>query len=387
MTLSRREVVKFLSAISGWRMFPFLQHSAAYGRSLTPTSETPSVGAALSGSGEQQGPTYKDLGYKLFILDFQFSDLEPDTMKYADAEKIADAVAEMGVESHLVYAITNTGFALYKSQFAPKFKNLPDDFLGDYLAACRKRKIKTVLYYSLCWQRILDVDHSDWAVLDANSKPVQYDTSPAGFMGKVNFLFKQPFPRACFEASQGDRRPLYLRLLVYRYPVLGSLLVCYNPYCLEKWKARTGVDLPRPLPDETYPQYLDFMAETYRSAYKAIKDQLKASGHDVPVTHNDALDYLYDDYVFSESNPRGFDFYETSVNAKLHRADAQGREVQMDPHLNNDYLDYVNAPIEKLRWQTAVILSHNAAVMWGQQANVDGTLDAATVRITKKPFR
>ena len=149
MTLSRREVVKYLSAISGSRIFPFLHHTAAYGRSLTPTAETPALGPVLSGSGEQQGPTYKDLGYKLFILDFQFSDLEPDTMKYADAEKIADAVAEMGVESLLVYAITATGFALYKSQFAPKYKNLPDDFLGDYLAACRKRGIKTVLYHCL----------------------------------------------------------------------------------------------------------------------------------------------------------------------------------------------------------------------------------------------
>jgi hypothetical protein len=369
-------------------MFPFLQHSAAYGRSLTPISETPSVGTALSAAGEQQGPTYKDLGYKLFILDFQFSDLEPDTMKYADAEKIAGAVAEMGVESHLVYAVTNTGFALYKSQFTPKFKNLPDDFLGDYLAACRKRGIKTVLYYSLCWQRILDVDHSDWAVLDANSKPVQSDTSPAGFMGKVNNL--------CLNSPFRELALKQVKEIADRYTfdswfidIFGwdRTLICYSPYCLEKWKARTGKDLPRPLPDELYPQYLDFMVETYRSTYKAIKDQLKASGHNVPVTHNDGLDYLYDDYVFHESNPRGFDFYETSAGAKLYRAYAHGRELQMDPHLNNNYLDYVNAPVPKLRWQTAVILSHNVAVMPGQQANVDGTMDVTTVRNNKEALR
>ena len=121
-------------------------------------------------------------------------------MKYADAEKIADAVAEMGVESLLVYGITATGFALYKSQFAPKYKNLPDDFLGDHLAACRKRGIKTVLYYSLGFQRILDVDHSDWAVLDANSKPVQFDLFTRWFHGKTNWLcLNSPFPRACVQ--------------------------------------------------------------------------------------------------------------------------------------------------------------------------------------------
>jgi hypothetical protein len=388
MAVSRREVVKYLSAISGWGMFPFLQHSAAYGGSLSPTAQTPSVGTALGRSSEQQGPTYKDLGYKLFILDFQFSDLEPDTMKYADAEKIAEAVAEMGVESHLVYAITNTGFALYKSQYAPKFKNLPDDFLGDYLAACRKRGIKTVLYYSLCWQRILDVDHSDWAVLDANSKPVQDDTTPYGFMGKVNNLcLNSPFRELALKQVKeiADRYTFdswFIDILFW-----DRTLLCYNPSCLAKWKARTGEDLPRPLPDELYPQYLDFVVETYRSTYKAIKDQLKASGHNVPVTHNDGLVCLDDAYVFHESNPRGFDFYETSAGAKLYRAYAHGRELQMDPHLNNNYLDYVNAPVPKLRWQTAVILSHNVAVMPGQQANVDGTLDAATVRNNKEALR
>jgi hypothetical protein len=347
-----------------------------------------SSGPSTNGSSQRSGPTYKDLGYKLFIIDFQFTDLDPDTVKYADADKFADAMVEMGVESLLVYAITNTGFALFKSQFAPKFKNLSDDFLGEYLAACRKRKIKTVLYYSLCWQRMLDIDHPDWAVLDANSKPVQIDTSEAGFMGKVNYLcLNSPFLDLAVKQVKeiADRYTFdswFIDILFW-----ARNLVCYNPYCLGKWKARTGEDLPRPLPDELYPQYLDFMVETYRSAYKAIKDQLKASGRQVPITHNDGFDYTHDDYVFSESNPRGFDFYETSVNAKFHRAVAQGREVQMDPHLNNNYLDYVNAPIEKLRWQTAVILSHNAAVMWGQQANVDGTLNQATIRLTKEALK
>lgn len=85
--------------------------------------------------------------------------------------------------------------ALYKSQFIPKFRNLPDDFLGAYLEACRKRGIKRELYYSLGWQKTLDVEHSDWLVLDANSKPVEYDNTPSGFLGTVDMLcFNSPFP-------------------------------------------------------------------------------------------------------------------------------------------------------------------------------------------------
>ena len=245
-----------------------------------------------------------------------------------------------------------------------------------------------MLYYSLCWQRILDVDHSDWAVLDANSKPVQNDTSPSGFMGKVNFL--------CLNSPFRELALKQVKEIADRYTfdswfidILSGIAIWFatTPIVWRSGRLEPARIFRGPCRMRLYPQYLDFMVETYRSAYKAIKDQLKASGRDVPITHNDALDYLYDDYVFRESNPRGFDFYETSVNAKLYRAHAHGRELQMVPHLNNNYLDYVNAPVPELRWQTAIILSHNAAVMPGQQANVDGTMDATTVRNTKEALR
>jgi hypothetical protein len=387
MAFSRRTFVKLLTSATagGVSSLSFLKKGRASSldnHSLVTIPQDAFSATAIAGQ------TYPLHGYKLFIIDFQFSDLDPDTMRNADAEKYADAMVEMGVESLVVYAITNTGFALYKSQFAPKFKNLTDDFLGDYLAACRKRKIKTVLYHSLGWQRILDVEHPDWAVLDAQSRPVQSDTSPYGFMGPVNFL--------CLNSPFREHAVKQVKEIADRYTFdswfedilfFDRSQVCYNPGCLAKWKARTGEDLPRPLPASLYPQYLDFVIETYRSAYQEIKDQLRASGHNVPVTHNFGLDFAVDDYVIMESNPRGFDFYETTMRTKLYRAHAHGRELQMVPHLNNDYLDYVNAPLPKLTWQTAVAVSHNAAVMWGQQANVDGTLDPSTIRIAKRAFQ
>ena len=61
-------------------------------------------------------------------------------MKHADPERLAEQTAETGAESLMVYAMASSGIALYNSKFAPKFKNLPDNFLGDFLEACRKRK-------------------------------------------------------------------------------------------------------------------------------------------------------------------------------------------------------------------------------------------------------
>jgi len=176
---------------------------------------------------------------------------------------------------------------------------------------------------------------------------------------------------------------------------MGRKLICYNPYCLEKWRARTGQDLPHPLPQELYPQYLDFMVDTYRSIYQAIKNELKeATGHYVPTTHNWGFDYDLDDFVMVESNPSGSgfvsgmaDFYNMSVTAKLYRAHAHGREIQINPHRANNYVDYVNAPLPTIAWQTAVAVSHNVALMWADQAKLDGTIDDMAVRSGKEAFR
>jgi hypothetical protein len=135
-----------------------------------------------------------------------------------------------------------------------------------------------------------------------------------------------------------------------------------------------------------YPEYLDFMADTNNSIYKGIKDQLKASGHDVPTTHNSGLDWSLDDFVMIESNPDGADYYNMSRTAKMYRAHAHGRGVQINPHRANNYVDYVNLPVPTLTWETAVAVSHNAGLMWCDMANIDGTIDPMAVRTIREAY-
>jgi hypothetical protein len=389
MAWGRRHFVKSLLGIPAWAMYPFRSSGRPDGRPIASTSAMSSVRTLGSSSVRGLGQTYENITYKAFLIDFQFSDIDPETMKNADAEKLAEQTAETGADSLMVYAITASGIALYKSQFAPKFKNLPDDFLGDLLDACHKRKLKTVLYHPLGFQRILDVDHPDWAMLDDQGKPQIMDLTPYGFLGKTNFLCpNSPFTDlALKQINEIADRFTFDSWFIDVYGVFEAL-PCYNPHCVAKWKARTGQDLPRPLPPDLQPQYLDFGIDTYRSVYRAIKDLLKTStGRDIPITHNEGLDYVDDTYLLHESNPYGQDYYDTSVSAKAYRARALGRELQICPHLDNGYVDYVDAPVQRVHWQMATITSHNASVMWGRQANVDGTIDADTVRLAKEAYK
>jgi len=380
---TRRSFVKLLPGIGAWLSRGPVDAIGAKGDRQLESN------ALLGSATPRRGQNFSRLGYKMWDWDLQFMDIDPRTLKYADAERYADAAAEMGADSVLVYAITNTGLALFKSEFTPKFTNLPDDFLGAYLAACRKRNLKTELYYSLGWQKRLDVQHPEWAVLDANGKPVKEDETSQGFLGATSYLcFNSPFREYCLKQVKelADRFTFDLwdvDILMW----MGRKLVCYNPYCLEKWRARTGQDLPRPLPQELYPQYLDFMVDTYRSIYQAVKDQLKGREREVPVTHNWGFNYDLDDFVMIESWPGGTDFYNMSVTAKLYRAHAHGREIQINPHRANNYVDYVNAPLPTIAWETAVAVSHNVGLMWADQAKLDGTIDEMAVRSGKEAFR
>jgi len=383
MLCSRRSLMKRLFSAGGSAL---LLSSRAEARATSERVAGCSCGVPSSAHGK--GPLPSRIGYKTFDWDLQFQDADPSTLKYADADRYADAAAELGAETLLVYALTNTGLALYKSQFIPKFQNLPDDFLGAYLEGCRKRGIKRELYYSLGWQKTLDVEHSDWLVLDADSKPVEYDNTPSGFLGKIDMLcFNSPFREFCLKQVKEVADRYAFDSWFVDCSGFHRDLICYNPYCLQKWKSQTGQDLPRPLPQELYPGYLDFMVDTYRSVYRGIKEQLKVSGHDVPTTHNSGFDYELDDFVMMESNPDGSDYYSMSITAKVFRAHAHGREVQINPHRANKYVDFVNAPLPTLTWETAVAISHNTGLMWADQTHVDGRIDALAIRTVKEAFR
>jgi hypothetical protein len=382
MDWSRRGFMKVFPGLVGWQ--PALDFLNRFGWTRAAVG-VPPPGAASAA--QPRGQTYSQLGYKIYILDFQNSDLDPDTLKLADAEKFGDAMVEMGIETALVYANNVFGLTFFKSQYAPKLKNVSDDFVGEWLEACRKRKIKTVLYHSVYWQEWLALRKPEWTMHDREGKPVRFTVgTPQSPEAVVTYLcLNSPFREHYMQQVKeiGDRYT-FDSWFVDEYFFVKSL-VCYNPHCVAKWKERTGKDLPYPVPDELYPEYLDFMVDTYTSFYQEIKGTLATSGHtNVLYTHNFGLEYKLDDYVVMETNPFGTDYYQSSVRTKLYRAYAQGRELQMIPHRGNAYLDFTNAPVERLEWQSAVIISHNSAVMWADLGHVDGTLDPVAVRSVKK---
>src|SRR3990172_4079613 len=179
MGISRRNFFRILPSVVSWEALS--KYCSGTRAILVPAAGmfTGLFGKGLSFARPMDGQTYSQLGYKIYILDFQNSDLDPDTLKNADAEKFGDALADMGIDTALVYANNVFGLTFFKSQYAPKLRNVSDDFVGEWLAACRKRKIKTVLYHSVYWQEWLALQHPDWTLRGPNGKPMPFSVGTA----------------------------------------------------------------------------------------------------------------------------------------------------------------------------------------------------------------
>ena len=89
MAWSRRRFVKLLSGIPACSLFPVLSHptDGQEAKQVSP-GILPRTSFAVSPA---PAGKHSRLGYKMICWDLQFMDTDPNTLKYADAEKYADA--------------------------------------------------------------------------------------------------------------------------------------------------------------------------------------------------------------------------------------------------------------------------------------------------------
>jgi hypothetical protein len=158
--------------------------------------------------------------------------------------------------------------------------------------------------------------------------------------------------------------------------------VCYCAWCQERWSEQHH----RPLPAAYTPDYLAFITETLGRFQQDVKKIIAASGKSIAITHNFGLPYEYDDYVAFEFNTLGRNFLRGSAIAKIMRAQAAGREVELIGHRFNQDWDFSTKPHAMMRWEAATVLAHNCALMWVDQPHMDGTFDAAALAAMKASY-
>jgi Hypothetical glycosyl hydrolase 6/Beta-galactosidase trimerisation domain len=331
------------------------------------------------------GNSYKLLGYKRLIIDYHFSEFNSRALVNASAQEIVDAVAKLGVGSLLLYSKDHWGNIYCKSSFSKRHRNVPQDLFGEVLDGVKKYGVKVEAYTTVCWDEDSARKHPDWVMLNGERQPIRMND------GKV-------FAKWTWLCLNSPYRDYFLRQmeeLIANYEFEGLFLdivlnhralVCYNPCCLGKWKELYGSEMPYPMSDSQYARYLEFNTMTFESLFAQVKEIGDRHNKRFLLTHNFGLTYKYDDYVASEFDTHGADFYLPSIRAKMFRARAGGKEVELIGHRFNRLWDFTLKPEALMKFEVATAVSHNCAMVYVDQPYLDGSLDPQVYEALKTAF-
>jgi hypothetical protein len=263
---------------------------------------------------------------------------------------------------------------------------VPQDLFGTVLQGVRERGVKVEAYTTVCWDEDSARKHSDWVMLNGDRQPIRMNDGKTFAKWTwlcINSHYRDYFLRQMDELiSNYDFEGLFLDI-VFNH----RALVCYNPYCQAKWKALYGSDMPYPMNDRDYARYLDFNAATFEELFEQVRQIGARRSKQFLMTHNFGLTYKADDYVASEFDTHGADFYLPSIRAKLFRARAKGKEVELIGHRFNRQWDFTLKPLALMQFEVATAVGHNCAMMYVDQPYLDGSLDPQVYAALKNAFK
>jgi len=333
---------------------------------------------------------YSLLGYKRLILDYHYSNFAPNTLTNARADEIIEAAVGLGLDSFLLYAKDQWGHVYYKTDDFKAHPNAPEDLFGQVLAGLSRSNIQTIAYFTICWDELAANEHPEWRVVSRDGRDVRdgsyYDSATHA---KWAFL--------CLNTGYRDYVLAQLRELISNYTFAALFLdimllwrgvnECYCPTCKRLWQEQCGAPLPQEFSPAIASQYRKFMINSLREFHQEVRDLIAKEGKNILTTHNFGTYYDLDDYVAMEIDAYGRDFFRSSRLAKLYRARAGGREVELIGHRHNGEWDYMVKSVPMLQWESATAIAHNCAIMYVDQPHIQGDLDPVVYRRLRQAYQ
>ncbi len=339
----------------------------------------------LRETGPKQFTAVPSLGYKRMILDYHFSDFSTEILRSYSADEIVKTIVNLGAQSLLLYAKDHWGHCYFETKRFRRHPAVPTDLFGDVLHGLHEHGIGINAYYSVAWDELSARQHPDWVLRDANDAPTRLNY-PLPNYAHWTFL--------CTNTAYGQYSLDELDELMSRYrfealflDIFGSLPACYCEVCRKLWRAHAGEELPRKLVGGDLASYIDFQTkEIFGAYYDRVLALLKRHNLNIPSTHNAGLEYSRDGYVASEIDPYGADFFRSGLEAKIWRARAAGKDVELICHRTNGMFDFTLKPTAELTWEVATAAAHRAAVMFVDQPFASGRIDHPAYGEIRKAF-
>ncbi len=255
-----------------------------------------------------------------------------DDRSHFDPEHWADCWQRIGFKSVTLLTGHHDGYLLYPSELT---NQQPDrDYFGEQVAACRKRDIRVMAYYSLTLDSLVGSEHPEWRVRDME-----------GRVHQPNYEQFSHYHWLCLNSPYRDFAVSQLEEVVTRYEVDGVWIdilylpghvqdltreTCFCEHCHRRYSEwYKGEHL---LDAAGTPRHDLFRARTYQSFLAQLKTMLMAQERPIALTFNGAgrrrmpqykvCDDLADLLSGEAHNP-----VHLSVTSKSHRNDGRPFEL------------------------------------------------------------
>ena len=209
-----------------------------------------------------------------------------------DPEAYAEAWAKIGFESVTLLTVHHDGHYLYPS--AHTSARPGRDFFGEQVAACRKRGIRVIAYYSLSLNSLVGSEHPEWRVRDAHDRVLVPDHKYFFHYHWlcVNSPFRE-FVRAQFRelAERYDIDGYYLDILYLPpHPPACDLVqgqeTCFCAHCHRAYSTWYGGE--HLIDSLRTKRHDEFRAESYRRFLIDLKTDLLGAKRSLFLTFNGA---------------------------------------------------------------------------------------------------
>lgn len=335
------------------------------------------------------GPTYERLGYKRMILDLHYGTYRPDALVDIDADEIAEKMAGAGINSLLHFTRDHWGYLYTNGKVGHAHPNTPPDLFGRLSAKLCQRHIATTGYLSVQWDENLARQFPEWTMRTAEGEPIRRRKWTEGEVhAQWTYL--------CLNSPYRDYLAAHTQELLAAYDMAALWvdilyvprdIVCYCPYCRKLWQARFGRPIAETMTRNEYALWRRFYSDRQQKFYAEIQDLVRRSGKDILLTHNFGYPYCLDDYLATETEPGGQDYFRPSRLAKFKRAYAQGREVECIGYRFNHPWDFTTKPLPTLEWEIGTALAHNCAMTFVDQPLLRGNLDPKPYEALGQAFK
>ena len=315
-------------------------------------------------------------------MDFHMPEFPAQAINSFDAKAFVQHLVHGKVNMVALFAKCHFGNSFYNTSVGHKHSGLPQDFLMETATACREHDIRTIAYYSFCWDKRAWDENPDWRWVDAEGN---------------TFGDERAWGILCMNTPYREELCLpQIEEIAREYPVDGFFLdipmcpgPCFCEFCKRKFRDAHGRELT---PNLSREELARFKLATVASWMREVRYACDRHNPDLILLPNglghlrhSRETLLLQDVACWESQPKPGDYLTHSFSSRTVRNLPRPAQI-MTVRFYQGWGDLTLKPTPQLTTEFAAMLTNGMAACSGDQVNVDGTLQPRVYDLFAESF-